>query len=115
VLVELSVVEQRYQAVLAVLNGSSVVEVAGRFIERFHRTLRTEFLAGRVFASVAAAQRELDGWVDDYNARRPHQGSGWRLRCSASPGPVTGPPAGCGCAAPPGPAATGSVAESAAT
>jgi len=31
VLVELSVVEQRYQAVLAVLDGVSVVEVANRF------------------------------------------------------------------------------------
>jgi transposase len=31
VLVELNVVEQRYQAVLDVLAGSSVTEVAGRF------------------------------------------------------------------------------------
>lgn len=31
VLVELSVVEQRYQAVLQVLSGASVTEVAGRF------------------------------------------------------------------------------------
>ena len=30
-LVELSVVEQRYQAVLAVLEGASVIEVASRF------------------------------------------------------------------------------------
>jgi transposase InsO family protein len=42
-------------------------------IERFHRSLRAEFLTGRVFASPAAAQRELDGWVREYNTRRPHQ------------------------------------------
>ena len=42
-------------------------------IERFHRTLRTEFLAGRVFADMASAQAELDAWVADYNANRPHQ------------------------------------------
>ena len=42
-------------------------------IERFHRTLRDEFLTGRVFATRAAAQRELDEWVSDYNINRPHQ------------------------------------------
>jgi transposase InsO family protein len=43
-------------------------------IERFHRSLRAEFLTGRVFASVAAAQAELDAWVREYNTVRPHQG-----------------------------------------
>ena len=42
-------------------------------IERFHRTLRTEFLSGRMFASLAVAQSELDAWVVSYNAERPHQ------------------------------------------
>jgi transposase InsO family protein len=42
-------------------------------IERFHRAIRTEFRTDRVFASLAAAQAELDEWVEDYNARRPHQ------------------------------------------
>jgi transposase InsO family protein len=42
-------------------------------IERFHRTLRTEFLTGRTFASLEAAQREVDDWVVDYNTNRPHQ------------------------------------------
>lgn len=42
-------------------------------IERFHRTLRAEFDTRRVFASMAAAQAELDAWVDHYNHRRPHQ------------------------------------------
>jgi hypothetical protein len=43
-------------------------------IERFHRTLRVEFLAGRVFDGLAGAQAELDAWVVDYNTNRPHQG-----------------------------------------
>ena len=42
-------------------------------IERFHRTLRTEFLTGRLFESLAAAQDALDGWVVEYNTERPHQ------------------------------------------
>ncbi|MEO6412749.1 MAG: IS481 family transposase [Pedococcus sp.] len=42
-------------------------------IERFHRTLRAEFLTGRIFTSQAAAQAELDTWVQSYNHDRPHQ------------------------------------------
>lgn len=42
-------------------------------IERFHRTLRTEFLTGRLFGSVDTAQRDLDTWVGTYNRDRPHQ------------------------------------------
>ena len=42
-------------------------------IERFHRTLRQEFLTGRIFGSLAAAQRDLDDFVASYNAERPHQ------------------------------------------
>jgi len=42
-------------------------------IERFHQSLRREFLADRSFASLGAAQAELDGWVEDYNTVRPHQ------------------------------------------
>jgi transposase InsO family protein len=45
-------------------------------IERFHRTLRVEFLSGRIFDDLAAAQGELDGWIDDYNTQRPHSASG---------------------------------------
>ena len=45
-------------------------------VERFHRTLRTEFLAGRTFASLEEAQAELDAWVASYNAQRPHQSLG---------------------------------------
>jgi transposase InsO family protein len=42
-------------------------------IERFHRAIRTEFRTDRVFASLAAAQGELDEWVEHYNTARPHQ------------------------------------------
>jgi transposase InsO family protein len=45
-------------------------------IERFHRSLRVEFRTDRVFASLEAAQVELDAWVEDYNHRRPHQAIG---------------------------------------
>jgi hypothetical protein len=45
-------------------------------VERFHKTLRREFLTGKVFADLAAAQAAIDGWVHEYNQDRPHQGIG---------------------------------------
>ena len=42
-------------------------------IERFHRTLRQEFLTARTFPSVEIAQGELDVWIASYNNERPHQ------------------------------------------
>jgi transposase InsO family protein len=42
-------------------------------IERFHRTLRHEFLDAKVFSSLEIAQRELDAWIEHYNTQRPHQ------------------------------------------
>jgi len=42
-------------------------------IERFHRTLREEFLRGRTFTSLEIAQKELDTWVVEYNEERPHR------------------------------------------
>lgn len=42
-------------------------------IERFHRSLRQEFLSGQVFSDLELAQKALDGWVQDYNFDRPHQ------------------------------------------
>lgn len=42
-------------------------------IERFHRTLRHEFLLERTFASLERAQAELNEWIVDYNTERPHQ------------------------------------------
>jgi hypothetical protein len=63
-------------------------------IERWHKTLRGEFLTGREFVSIDDAQTQLDGWVDHYNHQRPHQGIGRvppfeRFRLAAPiPGPV---------------------------
>ena len=45
-------------------------------IERWHKTLRREFLDGKVFASIADAQTQLDEWVAHYNHERPHQSIG---------------------------------------
>jgi transposase InsO family protein len=45
-------------------------------VERFHKTLRSELLVGRVFASLEEAQAALDTWVEHYNSERPHQGIG---------------------------------------
>lgn len=45
-------------------------------VERFHKTVRAEFLTDRVFESIGEAQRELDSWVERYNTIRPHQGIG---------------------------------------
>jgi transposase InsO family protein len=45
-------------------------------VERFHKTLKAECLAGRVFATVEEAQAAIDEWVEHYNTRRPHQGIG---------------------------------------
>ena len=48
-------------------------------IERFHLTLRRELLDGhQPFESVEAAQAAVDGFVEQYNADRPHQGVGPR-------------------------------------
>jgi transposase InsO family protein len=45
-------------------------------IERWHKTLRREFLDGKVFATVDDAQSQLDRWVWHYNFERPHQSIG---------------------------------------
>lgn len=43
-------------------------------IERFHRSLRAEFLSSAApFTNLKTAQRALDEWVDDYNNNRSHQ------------------------------------------
>lgn len=47
-------------------------------VERFHKTLKREFLDGKVFASVAEAQAALDAWVHEYNHLREHQSLGNR-------------------------------------
>lgn len=45
-------------------------------VERFHKTLRREFLNGKTFDSLDDAQTQLDGWVHEYNFERPHQSLG---------------------------------------
>ena len=45
-------------------------------VERWHKTLRREFLDGKVFASIEDAQTQLDAWVREYNFERRHQGIG---------------------------------------
>lgn len=43
-------------------------------IERFHRSLRAEFLSNKpAFTNLKMAQQALDEWVDYYNTARPHQ------------------------------------------
>jgi transposase InsO family protein len=41
-------------------------------IERFHRSLETEVLAGRSFSDLCAAQQAFTRWRDIYNHQRPH-------------------------------------------
>ena len=48
-------------------------------IERFHGTLRREFLTGTTFPGLAAAQASIDRWLEEYNTDRPHQSLG---RCT---------------------------------
>jgi transposase InsO family protein len=58
-------------------------------IERFHGTLRREFLNGRTFASMAQAQAAIDEWRHEYNTDRPHQSLGRATpaqRFTAQPG-----------------------------
>jgi transposase InsO family protein len=45
-------------------------------VERFHKTLKSECLAGQTFVDLAAAQTAIDTWVIHYNHQRPHQGIG---------------------------------------
>lgn len=45
-------------------------------VERFHRTLRTEFDTTQVFRNLSVAQQALDEWVAYYNTERTHQSLG---------------------------------------
>jgi hypothetical protein len=49
-------------------------------IERFHKTLRAEWVRphDREFATIAEAQASLDAWIEEYNTVRPHQSLGGR-------------------------------------
>ena len=64
-------------------------------IERFHRTLREEFLGNVApFQSPAAAQQALEEWVSAYNHARPHQALQMAVPASLfrPNGPVRGQP-----------------------
>jgi hypothetical protein len=50
---------------LASPHGAPLADHDGQ-IERFHQSLRKEFLADRTFATLNAAQEALDGWVAVY-------------------------------------------------
>jgi len=45
-------------------------------VERFHKTIRKDFLSGKTFQSLEEAQGAFDVWVVEYNTERPHQGIG---------------------------------------
>ena len=47
-------------------------------VERWHKTIRTEFLTehDRRHATLADLQQALDAWVVHYNTERPHQAFG---------------------------------------
>jgi transposase InsO family protein len=47
-------------------------------VERFHKTLKREFLDGKVFATIEEAQGAIDAWVSNYNHVREHQSLGDR-------------------------------------
>ena len=46
--------------------------------ERFHKTVLNEFyrvaFRKKVYRSTDELQADLDAWIKDYNAERPHQG-----------------------------------------
>jgi len=62
-------------------------------IERFHRTMRQEFLTGRMFEDLPAAQGELDAWVVSYNTERPHTALDMATPASRFTPTLIGPPA----------------------
>jgi len=47
-------------------------------VERFHKTMKREFLDDRVFETIEEAQGALDAWVSEYNHTREHQSLGDR-------------------------------------
>jgi transposase InsO family protein len=51
-------------------------------IERFHRSLKAEVLAGRNFADLAQAQSAFEHWRGIYNQQRPHDALGLQTPAS---------------------------------
>jgi len=41
-------------------------------LERFHRSLKAELLAGRTYTDLQHCQADFDRWRDSYNLQRPH-------------------------------------------
>ena len=56
-------------------------------VERFHKTLRGEFLDGKVFARSTRRSRARR-WVHSYNYDRPIKASGWSCRGSVFVSPT---------------------------
>ena len=54
------------------LTGVRAPTTTGK-VERFHKTLRAELFSLHTFSSLEDAQSALDGYVAEYNTRRPHQ------------------------------------------
>ncbi|WP_430982230.1 integrase core domain-containing protein [Microbacterium lacticum] len=55
-------------------------------MERYHRTMATEWLYSRAWTSNEQRQAALQGWLDYYNYHRPHSSLGARQpisRCTA--------------------------------
>ncbi len=50
--------------------------------ERFHRTLKTELLGTRWFATIAEVQHAFDRWREIYNHERPHESLGLEVPAS---------------------------------
>ena len=63
---------RRRETVDHILTAPRTPTTTGK-IERFHRTLRTEFNTRQVFRNLKTAQEALDEWVAYYNTQRPHQ------------------------------------------
>ncbi|NUW43308.1 IS481 family transposase [Nonomuraea rhodomycinica] len=102
-LVELSVVEQRYQAVLQVLSGASVTEVARRFgvsrqaVHRWLGRYRDQGLAGladrssRPRTSPTRTPAQVEALICELRRNHPRWGARrlvWELTRRGCPGPV---------------------------
>jgi transposase InsO family protein len=70
-------------------------------IERFHRSMRAEFLNGRAaFMNLKVAQLALNEWVEFYNTARPHQAMNMHPRRTVHRQPVRCTDGGTGASGP---------------
>ena len=59
-------------------------------VERYHRTMATEWLYSRAWTSNEQRRQALQAWLDHYNYHRPHSSLGGRPPISrCTPPPVT--------------------------